>query len=225
MDSIPIAILAGGLATRLRPLTETTPKSMLPVNGRPFLEHQLEYLRGQGLRRIVILAGHLGEQIRQHFGNSLECSFDGPTPLGTAGAIKRALPLLGERFFVMYGDSWLPTDFSAVLDGFVFSGARALMTVHRNHDQWDRSNVWFEAGRIRAYCKTNPMPAMQHIDYGLSVFKASAFDQMPAETPYDLAELFGDLLQTGDLAGYEVRERFYEIGSPTGLAEFTHDFQ
>lgn len=225
MESIPIAILTGGLGTRLLPLTEAIPKCMVVVNGRPFLERQVEFLRGQGLRRIVVLAGHLGEQICQHFGNSLEYSFDGLKGLGTAGAVRKALPILGERFFVVYGDSWLPTDFSAVWDGFVFSGATAQMTIYKNQGQWDRSNVWFEDGRIRAYDKTQPTSVMQHIDYGLSMFNARAFDRVPADMPSDLGSVFGDLLQTGELAGHEVGERFYEIGSAAGLAEFTNDFQ
>ena len=225
MDSTPIAILAGGLATRMRPLTDAVPKSMLPVHGRPFLAHQIDYLRAQGLRRIVVCVGHLGEQISSYFGDTLEYSFDGPIPLGTAGAIRRALPLLGERFFVIYGDSWLPVDFSAILNSFVSSRSSALMTVYRNENRWDRSNVWFDGGRIRAYDKTNPLSEMQHIDYGLSVFSATAFRHVPPDAKFDLADLFGTLLGSGDLAAHEVHDRFYEIGSPAGLEEFVHDFQ
>ncbi|HWE51471.1 MAG TPA: sugar phosphate nucleotidyltransferase [Bryobacteraceae bacterium] len=218
LEDIPIAILAGGLATRLRPLTETIPKSMVRVCGRPFIEHQIEYIRRQGLRRIVVCAGHLGEQIQHYFGDSLEYSFDGGTPLGTAGALQKALPLLGERFFVMYGDSYLPTNFSEVMHGFAASGARAQMTVFRHRER----NVWFEDGHIRAYDKTKTAPEMQHIDYGLSLFRARAFDKVREG---DLATVFNDLLAAGQLAGHEVSERFYEIGSPAGLAEFRHDFQ
>jgi NDP-sugar pyrophosphorylase family protein len=217
----PIAILAGGLATRLLPVTQRIPKSMVPVRGRPFLEYQLDYLRGQGFDRIVVCAGHLGEQIQAHFGDQVRYSFDGAALAGTAGAIRRALPGLGDRFLVMYGDSYLPTDFGAVLRAFDASPAKALMTVFHNRNVWDRSNVCFEDGRIRAYEKTNPIPAMEHIDYGLSAFRAAAFEGDQA----DLSDLFMDLVRAGDLAGFEVRERFYEIGSPAGLAEFTHDFQ
>jgi len=194
---------------------------MVPVSGRPFLEHQIEYLRRQGLRRVVICAGHLGEQIQSHFGEALEYSFDGDTPLGTAGALQKALPLLGDRFFVIYGDSYLPTDFTAVLNGFVSSGAAAQMTVFRNRGRWERSNVWFENGRIRAYDKLNPAAEMQHIDYGLSMFRAEAFVHL---RDGDLAVVFASLLASKKLAGFEVSERFYEIGSPAGLAEFRHDF-
>ncbi len=225
MNSTPIAILAGGLSTRMRPLTDAIPKSMLSVHGRPFLAHQIDYLRAQGLRRIVVCAGHLGEQVSGYFGSTLEYSFDGPVALGTAGAIRRALPLLGERFFVIYGDSWLPTDFSAVLRAFKSSGAAALMTVYRNQNRWGRSNVWFDGERIRVYDKTNPIPEMQHIDYGLSLFSVSAFHQTPPASEFDLAQVFDRLLNAGDLVAHEVHDRFYEIGSPAGLEEFAHDFQ
>jgi NDP-sugar pyrophosphorylase family protein len=218
LESIPIAILAGGLATRLRPVTETIPKSMVPVSGRPFLEHQVEYLRRQGLRRIVVCAGHLGEQIQHYFGDTLEYSFDGDKPLGTAGALRKALPLLGKEFFVIYGDSYLPTNFAEVSYKFASSGASAQMTVFRNHER----NVWFEDGRVRAYDKVSPKPQMQHIDYGLSMFRAEAFNAVRGG---DLATVFTDLAAAEKLAGFEVSERFYEIGSPAGLAEFRHDFQ
>jgi NDP-sugar pyrophosphorylase family protein len=190
---------------------------MVPVSGRPFIEHQVEYLRRQGLCRIVVCAGHLGEQIQHYFGDSLEYSFDGETPLGTAGALQKALPLLGEQFFVIYGDSYLPTNFAEVFHGFVSSQAIAQMTVFRNGER----NVWFENGKVRAYDKLNPAPEMRHIDYGLSLFRAEAFERLRGG---DLAALFTDLLAVGKLAGYEVSERFYEIGSPAGLAEFRHDF-
>lgn len=218
LESIPIAILAGGLATRLRPVTETIPKSMVPISGRPFLEHQVEYLRRQGLRRIVVCAGHLGEQIQHYFGNTLEYSFDGDKPLGTAGALRKALPLLGKEFFVIYGDSYLPTNFAEVSYKFASSGASAQMTVFRNHEP----NVWFEGGKILAYDKVSPKPQMQHIDYGLSMFRAEAFNAVRGG---DLATVFTDLAVAEKLTGFEVSERFYEIGSPAGLAEFRHDFQ
>lgn len=196
---------------------------MTPVGGRPFLEHQLNYLRGQGVRRVVVCAGHLGGQIEEYFGGGarwgvgIDYSFDGPDPLGTAGALRRALPLLGKRFFVMYGDSWLPTDFGAVLRAYGESGASALMTVFRNQGLWDRSNVWFADGRILAYDKVNPRPEMDHIDYGLSVLSPEALEGVES----DLADVFRRRLP----AGFEVAERFYEIGSHTGLEELRRVFR
>lgn len=222
---LPVAILAGGLATRLRPATEGVPKSLSAVNGEPFVAHQLRLLSANGIRRVVLCVGYLGEMVRDAvgdgsaFGVQVDYAFDGPVLLGTAGAIKAALPKLGQSFFVMYGDSYLGCDYAAVAQEFLASGKLALMTVFRNEGQWDRSNVEFDAGRILAYSKKNRTPRMRHIDYGLGVLRAEAFDRVPGGAAHDLAELYADLLRSGELAALEVRERFYEIGSPEGLAE------
>jgi N-acetyl-alpha-D-muramate 1-phosphate uridylyltransferase len=221
----PVAILAGGLATRLRPITETIPKSLVAVAERPFLEHQLEYLRRQGVKKVVLCVGYLGEMIRERYGDGgewgvgIEYSFDGPVLLGTAGALKQALPMLGETFFVLYGDSYLPVDYAAVEETFRVAGKLGLMTVFRNEGRWDTSNVWFENGSIRLYDKRERRPEMQFIDYGLSVFQAKAFERVPAGVTYDLAKLMTELVEEGQLSGFEAEQRFYEIGSPTGLAE------
>jgi NDP-sugar pyrophosphorylase family protein len=223
--NLPVAILAGGLATRLRPLTERIPKVLLPVAGKPFLAHQLELLRAQGISRVVLCVGYLGEMIEREFGDGrqwgvrLDYSFDGPALLGTGGALQKALPLLGDRFFVLYGDSYLPIDFRPVAECFVGSGKLGLMTVFQNQDRFDASNVWFNQGEIKVYDKKNRLPQMQHIDYGLSVLSAAAFKDRPAGAAFDLAELMRQLVQQKQLAGFEVKERFYEIGSPSGLAE------
>jgi len=225
LSQIPVAILAGGLATRLRPVTEKIPKSLVPVAGKPFLAHQLELLRSHGIRRAVLCVGYLGEMIQRDFGDgknfgvNLDYSFDGDKLLGTGGAIKRALPLLGEECFVLYGDSYLPVDYALIADFFHRSGKAGLMTVYRNEGKFDTSNVVFADGEIKIYDKKAKLPEMRHIDYGLSLFKAGAFDSYPADQPFDLAEVMGKLVQEKQLAGFEVLERFYEIGSPTGLAE------
>ena len=219
----PIAILAGGLATRLRPVTEKIPKSLVTVAGRPFLEHQIRLLRASGVTDLVLCVGHLGEMIVDRFGDGsaygvqIRYSFDGPKLLGTGGAIRKALSMLPEQFFILYGDSYLPIDYRGVANAFQRSGAEALMTVFANSDAWDQSNVWFESGRIRFYSKRERLPQMKHIDYGLTVTHASAFEHT-AET-FDLAELLEDLSRKQLLAGFEVQQRFYEVGSPTGLGE------
>ena len=222
--AIPVAILAGGLATRLRPITEKIPKSLVPVAGRPFLAHQLELLHARGIRRAVLCIGYLGEMIQRDFGNEacgikLDYSFDGEKLLGTGGAIKRALPKLGEEFFILYGDSYLPIPYAPVAETFQRSGKLALMTVYRNDGQYDSSNVIFRDGEIVVYDKKAKLPEMRHIDYGLSLFKSSVFDAYAADQVFDLAEVMGKLVREKQLAGYEVRERFYEMGSPAGLAE------
>ncbi|HYC71336.1 MAG TPA: nucleotidyltransferase family protein [Opitutaceae bacterium] len=222
---LPVAILAGGLATRLRPVTERTPKLLVEVAGEPFFSHQLRLLRAAGLTRLVLCVGHLGEQIAERYGDgrghgvSIRYSFDGPRLLGTGGALIRALPLLGERFLVLYGDSYLPVDYRAVGAAFLASGRPALMTVYENRGRFDASNVWFEDGVIRLYSKRERRPEMKHIDYGLLAFEAAAFAGWPRDDVVDLAAVQTALCERGQLAGYEVRERFYEIGSPAGLAE------
>jgi histidinol-phosphate phosphatase family protein len=222
---LPVAILAGGLATRLRPLTESAPKALLTVGGEPFLAHQLRLLQRSGVTRVVLCVGHLGEQIRDFAGDGrrfsleIEYSFDGPRLLGTAGAIRRALPLLGDAFFVLYGDSYLPCGYRGVETAFLASGKQGLMTVFRNEGRWDTSNIQFSEGRILRYDKRTRAPEMHHIDYGLSAFGPSAFAPLPENQVQDLAAIYQSLLQRGELAGYEVPERFYEIGSPSGIEE------
>jgi N-acetyl-alpha-D-muramate 1-phosphate uridylyltransferase len=222
---LPVAILAGGLATRLRPVTDTIPKALVEINGEPFLAHQLRLLRRSGVERVVLCTGYRGEQVRDFagdgraFGLDVQYSSDGPQLLGTAGAIRRALPLVGPNFFVLYGDSYLPCDYSAVEMSFLASGRSGLMTVHANEGRWDSSNIEFAEGRILAYDKTNRTPAMRHIDYGLGAFRREAFDAVPEDRPSDLAALYQDLLRRGELAAYEVPTRFYEIGSPEGIRE------
>jgi NDP-sugar pyrophosphorylase family protein len=217
--NIPVAILAGGLATRLRPITEKIPKSLIPVAGKPFLAHQLELLHSRGIRRAVLCLGHLGEMIQRDFGDGsaygvkLEYSFDGPKLLGTGGAIQRALPLLGKEFFVLYGDSYLPLQYAPVAESFHRSGKPGLMTVYLNEGKYDTSNVVFRDGEIVVYDKQAKTPEMRHIDYGLSLFRASVFEAYAADRVFDLAEVMGKLVREKQLAGYEVRERFYEIGA------------
>ena len=223
--TFPVAILAGGLATRLRPITEKIPKVLVPVAGQPFLTHQLALLRREGITRAVLCLGHLGEMVERDFGDGrahgvhLDYSFDGPVLLGTGGALKRALPKLGEKFFVLYGDSYLPTPFAPIAEFFERSGKLGLMTVYRNEGKYDTSNVVFGDGEIKVYDKKNKVPEMRHIDYGLSLYKSSAFDDWPANEPFDLADVMQRLVARKQLAGFEVTQRFYEIGSHAGLAE------
>ncbi len=221
----PLALLSGGLATRMRPATLVTAKSMLPVADEPFLGHQLHMLAGQGIRDVVLCCGHLSEQLEAYAGDGrqwglrLRYSGDGAEPLGTGGALRKALPLLGSRFMVMYGDSYLPTAFAPVWKAFLGCGLEALMTVFPNEGRWDASNVHFEGGWLVNYSKSAKTGEMRHIDYGLSCFEARALAGWPDGARFDLADVMAELLRRGELAGFEVRERFYEIGSPAGLAE------
>lgn len=221
----PVAILAGGLATRLRPITEQLPKSLIEVAGQPFIFHQLEYLRGQGITSVVLCIGYLGEMIQQVVGNGsrwnmkVNYSPDGPELLGTGGALRQALPLLGDHFYILYGDSYLPINYVDVENTYIASGQKGLMTVLRNLNQWDKSNVEFHAGRLIEYNKTVVKPQMQHIDYGLGLLQSAVLRNYPAQESFDLSKVYNDLSKAGELFGYEVFERFYEIGSYQGISD------
>ena len=221
---VPVAIIAGGLATRLQPITTTIPKSLVDVAGKPFILHQLALLQAAGASRVVLCLGHLGEHVEAVVGDgsalglSVAYSYDGGELVGTGGAVRRALPLLGERFLVLYGDSYLRCDYQAIADAFVASGTQGLMTVFRNDGLYDASNVRFADGRILVYDKTPNLPDMTHIDWGLGGLQASAFAGFP-DGKLDLAVVYRALLARGELAGYEVFERFYEIGSFAGLED------
>jgi NDP-sugar pyrophosphorylase family protein len=225
LSTWPVAILAGGLAKRLRPTTTKIPKALVTVAGEPFLSHQLRLLYSAGLRRVVLCVGYLGEMIEKEFGDGacfdmrVTYSFDGPRLLGTGGALKQALPLLGEYFFVLYGDSYLPIDYRGVARAFLASGKPALMTVFKNEDRWDTSNVWFDGNEIRRYDKKNRTVDMQYIDYGLGILRGSVLASWPDNQPFDLAAVYRELVQNQQLAGFEVTKRFYEIGSAEGVAE------
>ena len=220
-----VAILAGGLATRLRPITSTIPKALVEVAGKPFIRHQLAYLKEQGVTEVVMCTGYLGEMIEaevgggSEFGLKVSYSPDGEKLLGTGGALKRALPLLGDAFFVLYGDSFLPIDFTAVENDFIASGRTALMTVLKNDNRWDKSNVIYRDGKLIEYNKQQTRPDMEYIDYGLSIVRREVFDNTPDHEPFDLAGLYHQLSVTGQLAGHEVHQRFYEMGSFEGLKE------
>lgn len=219
---LQVAILAGGLATRLRPLTETIPKSLISINGVPFVAHQLRLLRQHGVQHVVLCVGNLGEMIQDYvadgeaFDLTVDYSWDGPVPLGTAGAVMKALPLLDEAFFVMYGDSYLPCNYQAIESAFLRSGKEGLMTVFRNEGQWGTSNIEFRDGCIKAHDKRLPTAQMQYIDYGLGVFARTAFAGLPSAA-CDLTTVFQGLLARRELAAFEVAERFYEAGSFEGI--------
>ena len=223
--SLSVAILAGGRATRLGPIAQDVPKALVDVAGQPFAVRQIELLARNGLTDLVFLVGHLGGQISDALGDGsrwgvrLRYIFDGPRLLGTGGSIRQAAALLGDPFFVLYGDSYLECDYAMVERALAQSGRRALMTVYRNENRLDRSNVCYVGGRIVAYDKRHPTPEMHHIDYGLGAFHASAFADRDADSAFDLADVYRTLLAQGELAGFEVPDRFFEIGSPEGLAD------
>jgi NDP-sugar pyrophosphorylase family protein len=210
-------------------MTERVPKSLLSIAGRPFIFHQLELLKSQGIDRVVLCVGHLGDQVRAAVGDgrahglAIKYSFDGDELLGTGGALKRALPLLGDEFFVLHGDSYLPCAFAPIQSAYEAARRPALMTVLRNDDQWDKSNVLFKNGELILYDKQCPRPDMSHIDFGLYVLSSDVFLTCGESKVLDLADICQKLSKTGRLAAVEVSERFYEIGSSQGIRD-TEEF-
>jgi MurNAc alpha-1-phosphate uridylyltransferase len=228
---LPVAILAGGLATRMKPWTQQIPKSLIDVHGKPFAARQLECLAERGVSRVVLCIGHLGAMIKEtigdggRFGLRVQYSDEGSGLLGTGGALRNALPLLGTEFVVLYGDSLLECDYDSVERSFLESGKKGLMTVYRNDGRYDTSNVLFADGRIRMYDKVHRVPEMSHIDYGLGGLSARAFEGVAEGARVDLSLIYQNLLAEDQLAGLEVFERFYEIGSPAGLADTRRYFE
>ncbi len=219
-----IAVLAGGKATRLYPKTLEIPKSMIEVAGKPFIHHQLELLKKKGFRNVVLCLGNLHAEIVDYvgdgskFGLNVKYSFDGDTLVGTGGAVMNAFELLSDPFMVMYGDSYLNIDFIDIIEYFKSQSLKGLMTVLKNDDKWDKSNIDFRNGKILTY-KKNAGGMFSYIDFGLSMLKKETFTGRVKNTAFDINEVFISLIEKGELAGFEVRERFYEIGSFSGIEE------
>jgi NDP-sugar pyrophosphorylase family protein len=209
----------------MRPLTESLPKALLEVAGEPFIAHQLRLFAREGIRDVKLLVGYCWEQIERlvgdgsQFGVHVEYIADGPTLLGTGGAVRHALGSLGPEFLVIYCDSWLDASYAPVVEAFRRSSRPGLMCVFHNENRWDASNVQFENGLIRHYSKRFRLPEMHHIDWGLGMLRATVVGAQPLGKPWDLAELYEELSISSRLEGYEMTRRFYEIGSFEGLAE------
>jgi NDP-sugar pyrophosphorylase family protein len=219
----PVCILAGGLGSRLGDRTREVPKPLLEVAGEPFLTHQLRLLAAHGADEVVLCVGHRGELIEsrigdERFGVRIRYSFDAPGLDGTLGALRRARPLLGERFLVLYGDTYLRIDYRAVARAWSESRLPAVMTVLRNEGRWGPSNAVYRDGMIVGYRKRAPAPDMHWIDYGLGGLASATLDRVPG-AERDLAALYERLAAAGELLGFEARERFYEIGTPAALSE------
>ena len=221
-----IAILAGGLATRLQPLTEKIPKSMIMIEGTPFLQYQLEFLKTGGITEIVLCVGHLSEQIETYFGDgkrfgvNIKYSIERGRLLGTAGSLKNAETLLAEEFFVMYGDSYLFLNFEEVLKHFQKFNKSALMVVYKNYDKYDKSNVVVEEGMVNKYDKKHKTEDMVYIDYGVNILRKKVLNMISGNQVYSLENLFHELIKQKEMLAFETKERFYEIGSRRGLEDF-----
>lgn len=220
-------ILAGGLGTRMRPFTEKMPKALIPVNGIPFLDHQLRHLKRSGVTNVLLSVCYMADQIRDYAGDGskwglkIEYVDDGQEPLGTAGALRLALDenKLDEAFLLTYGDSYLPISASDIFAFFQQGRSELLMTLFPNQDRWDKSNVVFESGRVKLYDKKQRSQSMHHIDYGMLAMRRAIAKEIPAGKKTDLSDLLHEMSKQGRISGIEVKERFYEIGSPEGLRD------
>jgi NDP-sugar pyrophosphorylase family protein len=222
----PVAVLAGGLGTRMAKRTgPRLPKALLEVAGRPFIDFKLAQLAQEGATRVVMLLGHGAEAIAEHVGDGaaygidIEMLPDGDVLLGTGGAVRRALPLLGDVFWVTYGDTFLRVPMARVEEVFRGGGRQGLMTVFKNADAWDASNVAVRDGLVAEYRKGAPPGTYEHIDYGMSILSAPALAPFQEGTAFDLTAVLQALIAARELASFEVAERFYEIGSETGFQE------
>lgn len=220
----PIAILAGGLATRLHPITLESPKSLLLINGQPFIKWQLELLASRGVKSVVLCLGHQATEIvkfvgsGRQYGLRIEYSIE-KSKLGTGGALKNAESFLGETFGVLYGDSYLPIQYLEVFEKYQSTGTSVLMTIHENYNKFDESNVLFQSDGSLYYSKKNRLPQMKYIDYGFSIFSRKALQSIPPEVPSDLSDTIEKLSRGGEVQGHKIAERFYEIGSFRGIVE------
>lgn len=229
LKEIQVVVLMGGLGTRLKEYTKTCPKSLVPVCGKPFFDYELELLVQWGFRRFLFLIGYHADMIREHYGDgssrgiSITYCEDGEKLLGTGGAVRRALPLLDDDFMLIYGDSFMDIDYEETIYRYLKgkeSGSRALMTVLRNNDRFDKSNVIMENGRILLYDKHETVPEMNCIDYGICMYEKSLFEDYPEEEAFDIAVIQTALSKEGKLEAHQVTKRFYEIGSEASLKEF-----
>jgi NDP-sugar pyrophosphorylase family protein len=224
--SLTVAILAGGYATRIKSISDHVPKSLIEINGKPFLEWQLELLEKNGISRVVLCVSHKAKQIEEYIATrkigdlEIHFSHDGKSQLGTGGSIVNALDLLREEFVVIYGDSYLPIDYNKIINYFKDQGLPALMTVKRNKLSHEKNNVIFKKGKIELYDKAVSIPKMKHIDFGLSIFKAKSFEKYKKGDFLDLSVMQNESSILGILAGYEVFEPYYEVGSFQGIENF-----
>lgn len=227
---LPVVILAGGLATRLHPVTETVPKSMLLINGKPFVYYQLKLLNEKGIQKVHFCLGHLGEMVegyvKANFTDSFDLSFsyDGNPLLGTGGAVVKAFPFLPDTFFITYGDSYLDINYQQIYDVYIIKSGdnKGLMTVFKNAGKWDSSNVVFSNGVVELYSKKNRIASMNYIDFGLGILSKTNFNKRKSGVNFDLSEIYELLAYEKKLIGFEVYNRFYEAGSFTGIEDFSN---
>lgn len=221
--------MAGGLGKRLRPLTEKTPKPMVPVFGKPYLEYQLIWLKSQGIERILILTGYLGKKISLHFGDgsSLGVQIDysqEPEALGTGGALKFAEKKLDSLFFLIYGDSFLPVDYQDLKNYFFYAGRKIVVVVYdnQNHDTSVANNISLGENRlIQKYKKNSKDEDLSFVEAGVLVLKKEILSLTHQNRKFSLEEeLFPILIREKEMCGYISQKPFYDIGTAQRLVRF-----
>jgi len=230
LKDVQVVVLMGGLGTRLKEFTKECPKPLVEVNNRPFFDYSLDLLMKAGFRKYLFLIGYKADMIEEYYGNgsdkgiSIQYCYDGEKLLGTGGAVRRAYDYLEDDFLLMYGDSFMDIDYEETVYRY-YEGKlhrrRALMTVLHNNNMFDKSNVVMKEGKIALYDKHNPTPEMNYIDYGVCMYEKSLFAEYEPEYKFDIAEIQNRLSLSGEITAHEVTKRFYEIGSPESLKEFT----
>lgn len=219
-------ILVGGLGTRLGSLTSSVPKPMITVHGRPFLEYELALLAQNGITDVVLCVGYLGEQIAQHFGNgsalgiNVQYSWDGEQLVGPVGAMKNAEHLLEDSFFVLYGDAYLRLDYQVLMEAMLFSGCLGAMAVLHNYHEYGPSDLLVTDGIVREYDKKQPRPELEWVNFGVSALRRQALQLVEPHRFCDEEAFYGQLVAQRQLIAFEVKDRFYEIGSLPGLEQF-----
>jgi NDP-sugar pyrophosphorylase family protein len=223
-----IVILCGGLATRLEHLTKNIPKSMIEIKNKPFLEYQIENLKRSNIKDIVLCVGHLSEQIKNYFGDgekfdvNIKYSHDGDKQLGPIGALKNTESLIEDIFFILYGDSYLNLDYQKMYSYFKTQNKLGLMAVYKNFNRFDKSNLIVKDDMIVAYGEKERTKEMIYIDYGTSLLRKKALNLIPKNTFFTTGEFFSNLISKNELLAFEVKERFYHIGNPDALKEFSN---
>jgi len=221
----PVIILAGGLATRLRPITQTIPKAMIEVSGKPFIEHQLNLLKEKGISKVILCVQYLRQEIEdfvgigERFGMEVKYSYDGDKYLGTGGAVLNALKLVGNEFFILYGDSYLDINYADAYNFYNQRKETALMTIIKNNNNWDKSNIIYHNNKIIEYDKEKNSSDMEYIDYGLGIVTKEAFNKFRYSSKFDLSLVYQELIKNSNLIGYPADKRFYEIGSFEGIKD------
>jgi NDP-sugar pyrophosphorylase family protein len=225
-------ILAGGLGTRMRPITETIPKPMIEVAGKPFLEWQLKLLRSGGIANALLLVAYLGKQIEEYFGNGaktggcVEYSYE-RSPLGTGGALKNAEAKLRDWFVLVNGDTFLAIDYEKLMRDFVGADCQAMIVAYEKPvmataevpaDGLPGNLGVGPDGKVTAYRKREP-EGLTHIDAGVIVLKKEILAALSAGRKCSLEEeVYPQLITRGAMRAWVTAEPFYDMGSPAGLA-------